>query len=91
MTNGEIIPTVPSAGAMIFPVDHTPGRKVLLQDATTSADTQENLNNLIHAFEDIMSLPSNDIDYTKLIEVDTDADPNLQTIASKPYKLPLKC
>ena len=51
---------------------------------------QEKLNGLIHTSEDIMSLPSNDIDYTKLIEMDIESDPNLLTIASKPYTLPPK-
>ena len=69
---------------MIFPGDHTPIRKVLLQDAKILSETQEKLNGLIHAFKDIMSSSSNDIGYTKLIEMDIETDPNLP-----PYLLSL--
>ena len=40
---------------MIFPGDYTPVRKVLLQGAKILVEMQEQLNGLIHAFEDIMS------------------------------------
>ena len=75
---------------MIFLGDHTPLMKVLHQDAKISADTQEKLNGLIHAFEDIVSSSLNDICCTKLIEMDTETDPNSLPIAFKPYTLPLK-
>ena len=48
------------------------------------------MNGLIHAFVDIMSSSSNDIGYTRLIEIDIETDPNLPPLASKPYTLPLK-
>ena len=51
---------------MIFPGDHTPIRKVVLQDAKISADTQEKLTCLLYTFEDVMCPSSNDIDYMKL-------------------------
>ena len=53
-TNAEILPAFPSASKMIFPCDLTPVRKVLLQDVETSADAQEKLDRLKHAFKDIM-------------------------------------
>ena len=59
---------------MIFSGYDMPLRKVLLQDATISTDTQEKLNCLIHKFKGIMSPSSNDIGYTKLIEM------NIETI-----------
>ena len=37
-----------------------------------------------------MSTSSNDIGYTKLIEIDIENEPNLLTIASKSYTLPLE-
>ena len=73
---------------MIFPGDHTPVRKVLLEDAEILVKTQEKLNGLIYAFEDIMSSSSNDIGCTKLIEMDIETNPNLPPINSKPYTLP---
>ena len=44
----------------------TPVRKVLLQDAKILVETQEKLKCLVHAFEDIMTSSSSDIDYTKM-------------------------
>ena len=41
--------------------DETLVRKVLFQDAKKSVEMQEKLHSLIHTFEDIMSLSSNDI------------------------------
>ena len=49
---------------------------------------QEKLNSLIHAFEDIMSSSSNDIGYTKFIEMDIETDPKLSSFASKSYTPP---
>ena len=40
---------------MIFPGDHMAVRKVLLQDAKISVETQKKLDSLVHAFEDIIS------------------------------------
>ena len=51
---------------------------------------QEKLNRLMCTFEDIMSSSSNDIGYTRLIEMDIETDANLSPVASKPYMLPLK-
>ena len=51
---------------------------------------QEKFSGLIHAFEDIMSSSSNDIGYTKLIEMGTETYPNLSSIALKLYTIPLK-
>ena len=67
-----------------------PVRKVLLQDVKILANIQEQLNKLIHAFQDIMSSSSNDIGYTKLIGMDIETDPDLPPIPSIPYTLPLK-
>ena len=67
-TKAEIFPANPSDSKMIFPGDDTPIRKVLLQDAIILVETQEKWNSQIHTFED-MSLSSNDIGYTKLIEM----------------------
>ena len=74
---------------MIFPGDHTPLRKLVLQDAKFSADIQEKINSLLHTFEDIIYLSSNDIHYTNQIEMDTDTNPNSPFIASKSYTVPL--
>ena len=89
-TKDEILPAIPPDYKMIFPCDHIPVRKVLLKDAKISVETQEKLNGLIHALEDIMSSSSNDIGYTKLIDMDIETDPNLPSVASKPYTLPPK-
>ena len=83
---------IPSNSEMIFPGDHTPVRKVLLQySKILLEEPQEKLNGIIHAVEDIISSSSNDIGYTK---VDRDwiieTNHNLQPVASKPYTLPLK-
>ena len=43
-----------------------------------------------HCQKDIMSLSSNDIEYTKLIVIDIETDPNLPPIATKPHTVPLK-
>ena len=67
---------------MIFQGGHTPVRKVLLQDGKILVEMQEKLNSLIHTFEDIMSSSSNDIHYTKLIEIDIETDHNLPPVAS---------
>ena len=48
---------------------------------------QDQLNSLIHAFEDIMSSSSNYICYTKLIETDIKTAAYLPSTASKPYTL----
>ena len=53
-------------------------------------ETEEKLSGPIHALEDIISSSSNDIGYTKLIEMDIETDPNLPPIASKPYTFLLK-
>ena len=63
---------------------------MLPQDVKRLEETQEKINDLIHAFEYIMSLSSNDKGYTKLIEMDIETDNNLPAIASEPYTLPLK-
>ena len=68
--NVEMLPLIPTTSKMIFPGDHIPLRKVLLQDMKISADRQEKLNSLIHTFENIMSSSSYDTGYTKLIEID---------------------
>ena len=59
---------------MIFPGDHIPFRKVLLQDAKMSVETQEKMNSLMHNFEDNLPSASNDKGYTKLIEMDIETD-----------------
>ena len=64
--------------------------KCLLQHAKISADMQEQLNSLIHAFEDIMSSSPNDIGYTKVIQIDKETNLNLPCVASKMYTFPLK-
>ena len=69
-TKGEIFPAIPSNSKMIFPGEHTPVRKVLLQDLKILLEMQEKLNGLIQTFEDIMSSSSNDIDYTNMIDMD---------------------
>ena len=51
---------------------------------------QEKLNGLIHAFEDIMSSSPNDNNYITLIEMGIETDPNLSSVASQPYTLPLQ-
>ena len=51
---------------------------------------QVKFNGPIHAFENIMSLSSNDIVYIKLIEMDIGTNPNLLPITSQPYTFPLK-
>ena len=66
----EILPAKPIGRKMLFPGDDTPVRKVLLQDAKISVETQEKLNGLMHDFEKNISSSSNDIGYTKLIEMD---------------------
>ena len=66
-TRAELLPAIPSDSKMISPGNHTPVRKVLLQDAKIFEETQEKLNVLIHAFEFIMSSLSTDISYTELI------------------------
>ena len=89
-TKVEILQGIPLNNKIIFPGDHTSDRKVLFQDVKISVETQEKLNSLIPAFEDIMSSLSNDISYTKLIEMDIETAPILPPIAFKPYALPLK-
>ena len=90
-SKAEIFPVIPSNSKMIFSGDHKLVRKVLHQDKKILVDTQEKLNGLIHVFENITSASSNDIGYTKLIEMDLEYDPDLPPIAFKHYKLPLKC
>ena len=51
---------------MIFPGDHTPMVKAVLQDAKILKGTQDKLKCLLDAFEGIMSFSSSDIGYTKL-------------------------
>ena len=89
-TKVEILPAIPARGKTIFPGDHTPLRKVLLQDAKVSADMQEKLNGVIHALKNIVSSSLNDICYIRLIEMDIESEQNLPAIVSEPYKLPLK-
>ena len=48
---------------MISPGEYIPVRKILLQDAKILVKTPEELDGLIHAFEDIMSSSSNDVGY----------------------------
>ena len=88
--NVEILPAIPACSKMMFPGDHTPPRKVVLQDAKISEDTQEKVNSLWYIFEDIMSSSSSDICYTKQIEMEIETDQKLPPVASKPYTLPLK-
>ena len=85
-----MLPAIPQDSKIIFTGDHMPVRKALFKDAKISVETHEKWNCLIHAFECIMSASSNDICYTKLIEMDVETDPNVLSIASKPYTLPLK-
>ena len=63
-TNVEILPAIPANSKMIFPGDHIPLRKVVLQDIIISADTQTKLKYLLHKSEDIISSSSNDMGYT---------------------------
>ena len=81
-TTVKVLPSTPIGSKTIFPVDHTLIRKVILQDAKISKVTQEELKFLLDNFEDIM-LSSSDIGYTKLIEVDTETNPNVPPIVSK--------
>ena len=67
-----------------------PVQKVLLPDVKILSEMEEKLYGMINACEDIMSSSSNDIGYTKLIEMDIETDPYSPPIASKPYTLPLK-
>ena len=68
---------------MIFPGDHIPVRKVLLQGKKITVEIKEKLNGLIYAFENIMSSSSNDIGYTELMELDIETDPQLPPIVYK--------
>ena len=54
-TKVEILLAFPSNSKMIFSDEHTPVRKVLLQDEKISVEMQEKFDTLIHAFKDIMS------------------------------------
>ena len=78
----ELLPAIPASSKMIFPGDHIPLSKVVLQNAKMLADTQVKLNCLLHTYGDIMTSSSNGIAYTELIEIDMVTDPNLPTKAS---------
>ena len=68
---------------MIFPGDHTPVRSLASRCKNISRNSRK-LNSLTHVFENKFS-SSNDIGYTKLIEMDIETDLNLPPMASKPY------
>ena len=61
---------------MLFPGDHTPARKALLQT------TKENLKYFLGNFENIMSSSSNDEGHTKLIEMTMNTNPKLPPVVS---------
>ena len=77
-TKAEILPAIPSNRNMIFPGDHTCQKSLASRYKHISRNTREiKLNGLIHTFENFLSSSSNDIGYTKLIEMDIETDPNL--------------
>ena len=77
-----MLPAIPIISKMIFPGDHTPVRKCILQDATISKNTQEKVRCLLVKFEDSLSSSSSNIYYTKLIEMDVETEPHLPPVVS---------
>ena len=65
--------------------------RMMLLDMELSNESQQQVNDLLEGFSDIMSKNSIDISLTHLEEMVLPTEPGAAPVASKPYDLPLKC
>ena len=71
------------------PADVYPNRRVQLEDAEISKETQARFDDLCNTHEEAFSKSNQDIGKTTLIEMDIDTGDSLP-VAQSPYTLPLK-
>ena len=86
----EKLPPMPEKSAFMFHNKLNPKPKTDLKDAEISEETRYKLQVLWQDYDDIGSEHSGDIRLTYLEEMTIYTDPNLPTVMSKSYPLPLK-
>ena len=86
----EMLPAIPGSSSITFPGDYTPVQKMILQNVKISQKT-EIMKYLLDILEDDIYSSLHDVGYSKLIEMEIKTNPNLASVAFKPYTNPLKC
>ena len=81
---------MPEKSVFVFHHNFYPKPKVDLEDAEITPEIKQKLTHLQQTYDYIISRHSSDVGPTHFEEMKINTDPNLLSVASKPYPLPLK-